>query len=221
MRLASCSVTGRPRVPSEPSGPAARRIGADATAPSVPISNPSFPVGSPAAPPFPGRDHPRAGRRAAHPLKGLTSHDRGVDDHVPPRHRGARPLHAREELLDPEHRHPAAAALRRGADVRIAFLATCTTKQARTFLGPAGRGVPRLHRSRPGAVKAFGLEDAARAFVHVEPAPPGSRPSARAGIPEAWRCRGREPLRPHGLDRPGHPGQRRPVAVRRHSRRHG
>jgi hypothetical protein len=52
------------------------------------------------------------------------------------------------------------------ADVRIAFLATCTTEEARTFLGPLAEEFLVFTDPERVAVKAFGLETLP-AFVHV------------------------------------------------------
>ena len=165
---------------------------------------------------FPSRDHRRAGRPPAHPPEGLAPHDRRVDDHVPPRHRGARPLHPRE-LLDPR-------APRRGC---------CAATPRPTCASPSW---PRARSRRPSpswvrspseflvfadpdrvAVKAFGLESLP-AFVHVNQHHQVEA-DGRGLDPRGLEARGREPLGPHGLDRSGHPRRRRPVAVRRHARR--
>ena len=60
----------------------------------------------------------------------------GVAHHVPPRQRGARPLHQRERV-DPAHRRARVLEGFRGSDARVNLVVTCTrSRSSRSFLGP-------------------------------------------------------------------------------------
>ena len=98
------------------------------------------------------------------------------------------------------------------ADVRIAFLVTCSVAEAVTFMGPLGEEFLVFADEDRSAVKAFGARDPAGVRAR-QPAPPG-RDLGRGLEPRRLAHRRREPLGPHGrLAGADPPGQRRSHAV--------
>ena len=82
------------------------------------------------------------------------------------------------------------------ADVRIAFLVTCSVAEAVTFMGPLGEEFLVFADEDRSAVKAFGARDPAGVPAR-QPAPPG-RDLGRGLGPRRLDHRRREPLGPHG-----------------------
>ena len=159
----------------------------------------------------PRGDGPTAGPRAG-PARRRGAAARGVADDVPPRHRGARPVHQRE-LVDPADgdAHP-----RRPARLRRPGQLPRHRRRAdaRAFLGPLAEEFLVFLDPDRVAVKALGLDPAAG--VRVRPRrrhrAGGGRGLERAGV-------ARPSPRPiadgDGVARAGHPAGRRPRAVPR------